>query len=335
MLADDLTLAPPRVSVVVAAYNASSFIGAAIASVQAQTEPSWELLVVDDCSTDETLEIVADLASRDARIRTIRTASNSGPGAARNLGFAAARGEWIAILDADDSYAPNRLETLLRLGELQDGDMVADNILLCDEAKVVPDTPMIPATLLPAPVRIGAAEFIARNVGSPELPRVSYGFLKPILRRSFLLAHAIRYDERNRFAEDYVLYVRCLLAGAAWWLTPGATYRYTVRKGSLTEEQTSGDLQRIREMEAGLLRDPAVIADPALSRAIRRHKTIIDRCYYYRAFTDAVKARQIKRATELLFEKPYSTYLIVREGARQMPVVLRKAMRGGYFKRKV
>ncbi|MGI4952464.1 MAG: glycosyltransferase family 2 protein, partial [Janthinobacterium lividum] len=74
MLADDLTLAPPRVSVVVAAYNASSFIGAAIASVQAQTEPSWELLVVDDCSTDETPEIVADLASRDARIRTIRTA---------------------------------------------------------------------------------------------------------------------------------------------------------------------------------------------------------------------------------------------------------------------
>ena len=318
-----------------AAYNASSFIGAGIASVQAQTEPRWELLVVDDCSTDETREIVAELAGRDARIRLIRAASNGGPGAARNIGFAAARGEWIAILDADDSYAPDRLETLLRLGDLKSGDMVADNILLCDEARIVLATPMIPAALLPGPLRIGAAEFISRNIGSPELPRVSYGFLKPILRRSFLLAHAIRYDERNRFAEDYMLYVRCLVAGAAWWLTPGATYHYTVRKGSLTEEQTSGDLQRIREMDAGLLREPMVIADPALTRAIRRHKAVIDRCYYYRAFTDAAKARQARHMAGILLDGPHSAHLIVREGLRQLPVILRKAMRGGYSRRRI
>ena len=96
-----------------------------------------------------------------------------------------------------------------------------------------------------------------------------------------------------------MLYVRCLLRGAVWWLVPEAMYRYTIRKRSLTEEQASGDLMRISLMEQDLLSDPVVIRDPKLGKALRRHKAVIDRCYHYRAFTDAIKVRTPRLAAKL------------------------------------
>lgn len=320
----------PAVSVVIPAYNAAATIGAALASVQGQTERRLEILVVDDASTDSTVATVLDQAARDPRIRLIRLAVNGGPAVARNRGIAEACGPWIALLDADDQYAPDRLATLLRFAETQGADMVADNVVLHDAAGLVPDASMIPRTILSQAGRLEIVEFIDRNVGTPDLPRVSYGFLKPIIRAAFLSDHGIAYDERNRFAEDYMLYVACLLRGAAWWLVPEAMYLYTVRKGSLTEVQSSEDLMRIRQMEADLLNNPLVAGKPDLVRALRQHKSVIDRCYYYRAFTDAVKARTPAAAARLFFESPLSARLIVSESLRQIPLILVKVASGGY-----
>ncbi|MGI4798691.1 MAG: glycosyltransferase family 2 protein [Janthinobacterium lividum] len=320
----------PAVSVIIPAYNAAATIGAALASVQGQTERRLEILVVDDASTDSTVATVLDQAARDPRIRLIRLAINGGPAVARNRGIAEACGPWIALLDADDRYAPDRLATLLRFAETQGADMVADNVVLHDAAGLVPDASMIPRTILSQAGPLEIAEFIDRNVGTPDLPRVSYGFLKPIIRAAFLSDHGIAYDERNRFAEDYMLYVACLLRGAAWWLVPEAMYLYTVRKGSLTEVQSSEDLMRIRQMEADLLNNPLVAGKPDLVRALRRHKSVIDRCYYYRAFTDAVKARTPAVAARLFFESPLSARLIVSESLRQVPLILGKVASGGY-----
>lgn len=320
----------PVVSVVIPAYNAAATIGAALASVQGQTERRLEILVVDDASTDSTVATVLDQAARDPRIRLIRLATNGGPAVARNRGIAEARGPWIALLDADDRYAPDRLATLLRFAETQGADMVADNVVLHDASGLVPDASMIPRTILSQAGPLEIAEFIDRNVGTPDLPRVSYGFLKPIIRAAFLSDRGITYDERNRFAEDYMLYVACLLRGAAWWLLPEAMYLYTVRKGSLTEVQSSEDLMRIRQMEADLLDNPLVAGKPDLVRALRRHKSVIDRCYYYRAFTDAIKARTPAVAARLFFESPLSARLIVSESLRQVPLILGKAASGGY-----
>ncbi|MGI4800834.1 MAG: glycosyltransferase family 2 protein [Janthinobacterium lividum] len=320
----------PVISVIVPAYNAAVTIGAALASVEVQTERRLEILVVDDASTDSTVQTVLDQAARDARIRLICLTTNGGPAVARNRGIAEARGPWIALLDADDRYAPDRLAILLQLAETQGADMVADNIVLHDAAGLVPDTSMIPRTILSQASRLEIAEFIERNVGTRDLPRVSYGFLKPLIRTAFLREHGIAYDERNRFAEDYMLYVTCLLRGAAWWLIPEGMYLYTVRKGSLTEVQSSEDLMRIRQMEADLLDNPLVAGKPDLVRALRRHKSVIDRCYYYRAFTDALKARAPGLAAKLFFESPLSARLIVSESMRQVPLILSKAASGGY-----
>jgi hypothetical protein len=190
---------------------------------------------------------------------------------------------------------------------------------------------MISDRALPVGKFLSTAAFIAGNVGSRWTPRVSYGFLQPIMRRDFLRQHDLRYDERNRFAEDFMLYTACLLRGARWWLTPQAMYRDWVRAGSSTDVQSAADLQRIRSMEQKLLRDePRVASDPELARALRRHLAVIDRFYHYRAFTDAVKARTGAKAFQLLFESPTGFRRILMEGALRAPTITMKALRGGF-----
>ena len=97
------------VSVVMPAYNAASTIGSAMRSVALQTHRDWELIVVDDGSTDQTAELAAAAAAADRRIRLIRQ-RNQGVAAARNAGIEAATGRYLAFLDADDTWLPEKLQ---------------------------------------------------------------------------------------------------------------------------------------------------------------------------------------------------------------------------------
>jgi glycosyltransferase involved in cell wall biosynthesis len=326
-----MTSSPPQVSVLVPAYNAEHYIERAIASVLGQTVQDLEAIIVDDASSDATAAIVSRLAEGDPRVQLVHVPLNSGPSAARNLALSHARGTWVATLDADDSFAPHRLATLIALGEETQAEMVSDNVLLCAEDLRTLPTSLIPYADWPVPRRLPAAEFILRNIEGRRNPRRSFGFMCPIFRRAFLERHQLRYDERNRFGEDFMLYISCLVRGARWWVTPEAMYCYTLRNGSLTEVQSAADLQRIRGFEKELLAgNPTVRADPALARALRRHKSMIDRNYYYRAFTDAVKAGKTAQARRLLFENVSGFRHIVHESLMQMPVIAAKAWRGGY-----
>ena len=99
------------ISIVVPAYNAAGVIGRCIDSVLRQTYPDFELLIIDDGSTDETAEIVAAKAAQDARVRLIRQ-ENAGVSSARNTGIAAASGELLCFIDSDDTVSANYLEIL-------------------------------------------------------------------------------------------------------------------------------------------------------------------------------------------------------------------------------
>ena len=102
------------VSIITPAYKAARFVGATIASVQAQSYPEWEMIIVDDCSPDDTLDAIALAIGRDPRIRVIRQERNAGPAAARNAAIRAAQGRWIAFLDSDDLWLPGKLERQLQ-----------------------------------------------------------------------------------------------------------------------------------------------------------------------------------------------------------------------------
>lgn len=113
----------PRVSILMAVFNAQKFLGEALGSVLAQTEPSWELICVDDASTDRSLSILQAYAARDSRIRVVRQPENRGASVARNTALRQARGEWITMLDSDDRLSPDTLERALRC-EMPDADAI-------------------------------------------------------------------------------------------------------------------------------------------------------------------------------------------------------------------
>lgn len=102
------------VSIVTAAYNAERYLPATIDSALDQSYRDWEMLVVDDCSTDGTRKLVAQYAARDPRIRLIEQPRNSGPARARQAALEAARGRYVAFLDSDDRWLPQKLERQLQ-----------------------------------------------------------------------------------------------------------------------------------------------------------------------------------------------------------------------------
>ena len=104
----------PLVSVIMPCYNMESYVADSIASVKQQTYPHWELLIVDDASTDKTVEIVKTLAGQDEKIRFVVKPQHSGIADTRNQCIEMAQGRFLAFLDADDIWHPEKIETQLQ-----------------------------------------------------------------------------------------------------------------------------------------------------------------------------------------------------------------------------
>ncbi|MBE5876161.1 MAG: glycosyltransferase family 2 protein [Lachnospiraceae bacterium] len=110
------------VSIVVPVYNAERFLEDTVRTVQNQTYQKWELLLVDDCSKDESRTVILQFAQRDDRIRLICQETNQGAARARNRGVKEAKGRYLCFLDADDIWEPNKLqEELAFMNERQAG----------------------------------------------------------------------------------------------------------------------------------------------------------------------------------------------------------------------
>lgn len=105
------------VSVIIPSYNSEKYIGATLESVCAQTYRDLEILVMNDCSRDQTAEIVEGFATRDPRVQLINLEGNRGVSHARNEGVRLARGEWIAFLDSDDLWMEDKIEKQLQMWE--------------------------------------------------------------------------------------------------------------------------------------------------------------------------------------------------------------------------
>ena len=120
------------VSVIMASYNSSLYIAEAIESILNQTFKAFELIIIDDCSSDNSLEIAKAYKERDGRIVIIALEKRSGPAIARNAGIAVAKGEWIAILDSDDIAMPTRLEEQMQLTTHANVVMISSDLMIID-----------------------------------------------------------------------------------------------------------------------------------------------------------------------------------------------------------
>ena len=121
------------VSIVTPTYNSAGFIAETIECIQNQTYEDWELLITDDCSTDNTVEIIKSFAAADSRIKLFCLEKNGGGGVSRNNSIEQAQGRYIAFCDSDDRWLPDKLETQLAFMENTGAAFTYASYLLCDE----------------------------------------------------------------------------------------------------------------------------------------------------------------------------------------------------------
>ncbi len=257
------------ISICIPAYHAERYLGETMASVRAQTHGDWELIVVEDGSDDGTRALVECFAADVSQsVRYLRHEENRGLSATRNAGFAAARGEWIALLDADDLWLPSHLADLVAAAESARTHFAFASSQIFDSSTGV-DGPLRAA--LPDQIR-DPASALYRG----ELVIQPSGVL---FARELLARHG-GFDSRYAICNDLEFWLRLAVGGERFAHTGCVTCRY--RKHDAAMSRRSGELiaevARIRRdygrrvgLPAGQVRQLTAQAFWDAARIARRH----------------------------------------------------------------
>jgi glycosyltransferase involved in cell wall biosynthesis len=213
----------PRISVIMPVYNGAPYIATAIDSLLRQTSTDWELIVVDDGSTDATPDILARFS--DARIRVVRQ-QNEGEANARNTGLAHMRGVYLAFLDADDEYLPRALEDMANfLDTHRQYDSVFSDGYICDQS----DRRLMRLTDVRPGIMTG--RILDALVMSSSVITVP---VCTMTRTSAVHAHALRFDgSNNLIGTDWDFWIR-LAVNAEFGYLDTLTCKYRIHANNIT-----------------------------------------------------------------------------------------------------
>jgi succinoglycan biosynthesis protein ExoO len=222
-----------RVSIVIPLYNSASTLPHAVRSALSQTLRDIEVLIVDDGSRDTSLAEARAIAATDSRVRVIALPANRGKSHAMNRAIAQANGAWIAVLDADDWYEPDRLAALVGAGEAHDVALVADNQHFWDAAAGVRVRTAFPIER--GDIVLTKQAFIA---GSDPYADFDYGMLKPVIRTDCIRRFALAYHENARLSEDFMYLTDFFAAGETGFLIARPLYNWTQSFGTISRQWT-------------------------------------------------------------------------------------------------
>jgi glycosyltransferase involved in cell wall biosynthesis len=245
-------LSSARFTVVIPAFNAARTIGSSIRSVLQQTEQDFEIVVVDDGSTDDTVECARSFAA-DPRVRVI-SQRNKGPSAARNAAVAAARGSYVSMLDADDLWLPEYLEVMGRALDANADAPFAytDAWVLDDGTGRIRRTPAMFYQRPPSTVPDARAFFLL-------LLERNFVYTSVTVRRS-VLEEVGSYDEDLSTGEDWDLWLRIVGRGMRPVRPPGRLAIHRNHPSSLVND-TQKMTRNICKVYRRFAEDPAVDAE--------------------------------------------------------------------------
>jgi succinoglycan biosynthesis protein ExoO len=314
------------VSVVIPAYNVSGVIARAIRSALDQTVKPLEIIVIDDCSTDDTVAIVKAIAN--PLIRILSTPENGGPSAARNVGLSEARGDWVALLDSDDVWKPEFIERLIPAGESNAADLILVNLILWDN---IAEREVRVALVQDEPVRkVTVRDLVENDSVDFKFVSFSWGTLKAVFRRSFLTQHGLRYDENMRMGEDFVFFAEILFNGAQAILVAEPYYVYsmpTPPSGKSAHSRTQYNFLSLLEKSDALSRRYADRIDPGLAAAIARRRTVIQMIHEANVARQHRRSRQYVRYAWYVATKPRLMQSLFFRGIHNVAQRARQAAR--------
>ena len=217
-----MNTATPYISIIIPTYNVAAFIRECIDSVLKQTIMNYEVLIVDDCSTDNTWHILNTYT--DPRIKKWRHAKNTGPGAARNTALQHAQGAWIVFLDGDDWMHPTRLETLCTAEFEKKYDWIIDDAYILRDSS---SNQYLPTLFAHVDIQANKPFTLTEHLRTTPA-------IHPVVKKAFLDKYQLRFCEDITRAEDFELWMFLHIHGAKAHLVPTPLYTYRIRAQSFT-----------------------------------------------------------------------------------------------------
>ena len=295
------------VTVIVAAYEASDFIGVAIDACLSQQDVSLEVIIVDDGSKVSCEAAVQAASGGDPRVRFHQLPENGGPSAARNAALDLARGRFVAVLDADDTMAPDRLARMVGAADALSADIIVDHVVRWHfDNSSTEESLLLKQGIAAEPVGIDLLTYVdpasEKRFGAP------LGYLKPLFRRDFIETHELRYDLKLRNSEDYYFVADMLALGAQMFLIPFAGYRYAIRESSLSHRISPQQARAIMDAENRFRSRYGDRLSAAIVRASGRRLAMFRRMAEFETLADALKQRNWSAAYSAATETPSNTF---------------------------
>ena len=282
----------PLVSIMMPAYNAGKYIGRAIESVLAQTYENWELVIVDDCSTDNTYEIAASY--KDPRIRILRHEQNMGVGLSRNDALSASSGQWVAVLDADDEWLPERLERLIKETDGREDLFLSDLLTLCFDR----DGSLIPWRVGDYPGLLAGGH--TAILGLEDLLKAGTMAFQPLFPMSVVRNFQLCFEDFH-VGEDIDFLAQLFHAGLKLKLVRESYYLYRLTPGSLTSKTSKASLDSLRVYEKWITEERS---SPAEKELWTKLKAKTEEHLRYGPFADSLKGRKFSEAIRIAFRDP-------------------------------
>lgn len=219
----------PKVSVIVPVYNKEKYISRCIESILNQSMTDWELILVDDCSTDNSLDIMDGYVSRDDRIRVRRQEDNHGPMIARRLGDEMAKGDYITYCDADDTLPKMALQTMYDEAVRSGADIVSGNYEYC----------RIDGTRMRSAFSLEYGSDRESILKSLLKKQIVHNLCSKLFRRSLLIGHNYKVIDHMTNAEDAYMFYQILLNIKKMVQLPDIVYSYIQTPDSSTQRRYS------------------------------------------------------------------------------------------------
>jgi succinoglycan biosynthesis protein ExoO len=308
----------PDVSVVMPAYNSSRTLMEAVNSVLIQTYRDFELFICNDASTDDTRDILRNIT--DDRVRIIDNPYSLGEGPARDRAISLAQGEWLAVIDSDDAWAPQRLEVMLREAAASNNKIIFDDIIECHDT---------PTGMVPWHTLRGKYAFGGNGIGIIKVPIADYVFgsrllIKPLFPVQYVKRHRIVHSTL-RFAADTEFFLRALSHGLDLYYIPKAMYYYRITPGSMT-----GSTERSRMMREVLENSINLFNHaPAVQAALRKKIVMVRRDERYLPFIWALKKYEFVKALRIVCESPWIVAEFFRRLGHSLPYQVHRIWHGG------
>jgi len=305
------------VSVVMPAYNAARTLSVAVNSVFAQTYNNLELIICNDASSDSTTDILSSIT--DPRVKVIHNETNLGEGPARDRAIQQASGAWIAVIDADDAWHPDRLAVLTQDANPSEDVMIFDDILECH------DTPsgMVPWRALRGKYAFGGNGSDIVSVPVRDFIISDRLLIKPLMPAR--LIHRRIVHTNRKFGADTEFFLRLMAAGARLRYVPRAMYHYRITPGS-----ASGNIERLVLMREVLENALSQFKhDVDTQDSLRRKIAAVRRDEAYMPFVWALRKKQMLRAIRLALRSPWVIPEFLRRSTRSLIYHLHRLRHGG------